>query len=162
MTSPTIKTPFLITSRNFETDNQEQLAITLTKSYSDISTAVNLRQIGVYDSSQTNTGQRWFENGTLTGRLQAFRKVLTLPSVQSGDNLIPHGIAIDENTKFTHIYGTINKTNTDFRPLNYVDGTAGTDDIGLWVDTVNVHIVTTTANWTTYNAIVVLEYILNG
>lgn len=161
MTTTTIKTPFLITSRNYEIQNPEKLQSTLTKSYEDIAAAVNLRQIGVYDESQTNTGQRWFENSNLNGRLQAFRKIFRLSSVVSGDNRIPHGLQVNSRTIFTHIYGVLNQNGTDAYPIPYLDVPGG-DNVGLWVDATDIHIVTTTANWTAFNALVVLEYILDG
>jgi len=154
------RAPFLITNRQFPQD-PEKLELILNKMYFDIAAAVNSREIGIYDKIQINTGERWFNTGDPTNRLQAFRQVYTKVGLTSGDNIIPHGINIDANTQFTDIYGTANLPSTKFIPLPFVDGTGGGDNIGLYVDATNIHIVTSTANWTAYNVIIVLNYILN-
>lgn len=153
--------PYLITSRTFPTDIEELVPV-LNKMYFEVGNAVNVRTIGIYDKFQIASGNRYFNTGDPTNRLQSFRQVYTLTGIANGDNTIAHGISVDSNTQFVRIYGTANNPNTKFVPLPYVDGSGGGDNIGLYVDTTNIHIVTSTANWTSYNAIVVLEYILNN
>ena len=158
-----VPTPFafLITSREFPTDNAQYLEDVLSKMYVDIQNAVNLREIALYDKAQVTTGQVWFSEGDQPyNRLQGFRQCYTFNSIQNGSNVIAHNIPIDKNTQFTKIIGTANNPNTKFVPLPYVDGTGGGDNIGLYVDDTNIYIVTSTANWTSFNAIVILEYIL--
>jgi hypothetical protein len=72
---------------------------------------------------------------------------------------VAHGISVTANTVFTRIYACGTNPNTKFVPIPYVNvGTPG-DGVELWVDTTNVNIKTTTANWTSYTAIVVVEYL---
>jgi hypothetical protein len=157
-----LRAPFLITTRHFPTEEVE-LENHLNKMYFEVSTAVNSREIGIYEKAQINTGQRWFNTGNPSNRLQAFRQVYTIPTLAIGDNnTIYHNINVDVNTQFTHIYGTANNPNTQFVPLPYVDGSGGGDNIGIYVTKTQIHIVTSTANWVNYNAIIVLEYILNN
>jgi len=162
MTIPTQnRTPFLITTRKFPQDFI-QLEPVLTKMYFEVSNAVNTREVSLYELSQINTGQKWFNTGNPINPLQAFRTVYTRTGIPNGNTTITHNLPIDINTQFVNIYGTANRPNTKFVPLPFVDGSGGGDNIGLFVDTTNIHIVTTTANWTAYNAIIVLEYILNN
>lgn len=154
--------PYLITSRSFPTNAVEMQPL-LTKMYFEVANAVNSRTIGIFDQFQIATGNRYLNTGDPTNRLQSFRQVYIAPSILNGTTTIATGISIDANTKFVQIYGTAQ--NTSFAiPLPYVNTTTPADSITLRVNlsTGNIEIITTTANWTSYNATVVLEYILNN
>jgi len=154
--------PYLITSRTFPTDASE-LAIVLNKMYFEVANAVNARTNGVYDKFQIASGNRYFNDGDPTNRLQSFRQIYTIASLANGTNTIATGISIDANTQFVNIYG-IAESSTISTPLTpWIVGTPN-DAPYLRVNrsTANIEIITTTANWTTYSAKVVLEYILNN
>lgn len=163
MTAPfqTLRTPFLVQTRQFPL-NEKEFPNTMAKVYYDIASAVNSREISIYETFQTNTGQRWFNTGDPTNKLQAFRTCYVLPSIANGVNSIPVSMVLDTNTQFVNIYGTANSPSTGFSiPLPYVNVTTPGDEIELRVNwnTSSIEIVTSTANWTTFSAIVVLEYI---
>jgi hypothetical protein len=162
MTFIPTRQPFLITSRKFPLEG-EKLQQDLGKMYFDVANAMNNREIAQYDRMQINTGQRWFNNGNPQNRLQAFRQVYTLDSIASGTNVIASNIPIDARTKFTYINGVAQSLTiaTALTPWNITR----TDDapyLRVNLATGNIEIITNTANWVGYSAIVVLEYILNN
>lgn len=141
----------------------ERLSTYLTKVYVETALAVNNRTIGIYDQGQYVTGNRYFNTGDPTNRLQSFRQVYTLTSIAAGANPIPSNINLDSNTEFVQIYGIAdnginsvpltpwNMTRTDDSPYLYFDRSGN-----------QIIIFTNTANWASYSAFVVLEYILNN
>lgn len=164
MTTPQFnRTPYLITSRKFP----EEIPILineLSKMYFDIAYAVNQREISIYTTTQVDTGQRWFNVGNTVNRQQAFRQVYTVASILNGTTTIPANISTDSNTRFTHIYGIANFPLNFSLPIPYVNVATPGDGIQLrynW-STGNIEIITTTGNYTSYSAIIVLEYILNN
>lgn len=155
-------TPYLITSRTFPFSEGE-LPIILNKMYFEVANAVNTRTIGVYDKFQVATGNRYFNDGDPTNRLQSFRQIYTLASIANGTNVIASGISIDTNTQFVNIYGTAESTTISTPLTPWIIGTPN-DAPYLRVNraTSNIEIIATTANWVSYTAKVVLEYILNN
>lgn len=154
--------PYIVSSRIFPF-NDVELPNVLNKMYFEVANGVNARTIGIYDKFQIATGNRYFNDGDPTNRLQSFRQVYTLASIAIGTNTIASNIAIDANTRFVNIYGVAQST-TIATPLTpWIVGTPN-DAPYLRVNlaTGNIEIITTTANWTTFSAIVVLEYILNN
>lgn len=143
--------------------DEVQLPNVLNKMYFEVANAINSRTNGVYDKFQIATGNRYFNDGDPTNRLQSFRQVYTLASIANGTNTIASGISIDSNTKFVKTYGEA-QSSTISTPLT--PWKMGVLDDAPYVrvnnSTGNIEIITTTANWTTFSAIVVLEYILNN
>lgn len=156
------RSPFLITSRKFPSD-AVQLEPTLNKMYIEIAAATNARTIGLYNLSQVTTGDVYFNDGDPLARHQGFRKVYRLDSIASGTNTIPLGFTLTDDSEFVHIYGTANRIDVRSVPIPFVNVATPTDGIQIQVNwtTSNIELITTTGNWTTYSAIIVLEYILN-
>jgi hypothetical protein len=155
--------PYIVSSRTFPAD-EVQLPNVLNKMYFEVANAVNSRTNGVYDKFQIATGNRYFNDGDPTNRLQSFRQVYTLAALPNSTTAtIPTGIAIDANTKFVNTYGEVQSATLAVAFTPWVVGTP--DDapyLRVNLATGNIEIITTTANWTTFSAIVVLEYILNN
>lgn len=163
MNPPTIQTPFLPTSRVFP-DNYVELEPHLTKMYIDVAQAVNSRVIGIYDKFQVVTGERWFNDLDPQKKRQTYRQVYSVPSILNGTTSIPLNFTVDANTNFTHIYGAANSVSAGFSvPIEHINVAAPADSISIRINrtTSTIEIITTTANWTTYSAIIVVEYLLN-
>lgn len=156
------RSPYLITSRKFPTD-QVQLEPTLNKMYIEVAAAVNARTVGLYNMSQITTGDLYFNDGDPQDPHPGFRRVYQLASIAMGTNTIPLGFTPSSTTRFVDMYGTANRPTVRSVPIPFVNVGAPADGIELRVNwaTSNIEIVTTTGNWTTYSAIIVLEYILN-
>lgn len=96
---------YLRTSREFPTDEVEQLSIELSKAYIDIANSINSRTIGIFSINKASvTGESWY---LTSQRQQSFRQVYTFTSTAS----IPHGLNLSQIDRFTSTYG------------NYTDGT---------------------------------------
>jgi hypothetical protein len=149
--------PYLPTSRNFPVSDPIQLEPELTKSYIDVARAVNLRTIGIFETVQIVTGERWFSKNPLdvNRKRQTYRKVF--PFV-AADLPIAHGlVGIDESTR---IYGTCVTDFPDFRPLPYTSNTAnGSIELNVDDTFINVNVGASSPN--IIKGIVVLEYLLN-
>lgn len=155
--------PYLITSRQFPQDSEE-LERVLNKMYFEVSNAINARTNGIYDKFQIATGNRYFNTGDPTNRLQSFRQVYTIDALpNTGTATIPSNIAIDNNTRFVQIYGVVQDgaiavaftpwilATPDDAPYLRVNETSG-----------NIEIITTSGNWVGFSGIITLEYILNN
>lgn len=154
---------FLITTRFFPLE-PEQLQFVLTKMYFDISQAVNFREVALYENTVINTGQRWNNTGSPTNRQTALRQVYNLAALPSSTTAtIPTGIDFTDSphTEFVNIKGVIQSSGYAQAITPYVNSTP--NDVPYWrvnISTGNIEVTTTTANWTSYSAVIVLEYIL--
>ncbi len=132
---------------------------------------VNIKQNGIFDTSEQPAGESWFStitsvtNPNLTGQSKilrfTFRTVVNFGALpNAATKSVAHNIAITNSTIFTHIYATATNPGTKFVPIPYVNDGTPTDGIELFVDATNVNIKTTTANWIAFTTCyVVLEYI---
>lgn len=165
MTVPVIKTPFLITSKQFSIDSEE-LQHQLIKSYTEIALAVNTRTIGIYDKFETITGNQYYNDDNPQKRRQSYRRIYSITGTAT-DPLptpvitIPHEISILDTFELFQIYGKAqNNTRTFFVPIPYINLANADGNIGLDMDDVNINIRTTTANWAFYSISIVVEYFL--
>lgn len=156
--------PYLQTSVFFP-DDFDEFRTKFLALYRDISSNVNVRQIGVFDLQEFLTGERWFTSGDPQKKRQTFRKTFEIGALAPGtNNVIPHGIT--GITSFTHIYGTV-VTTTNIGsgfislPLPYVNVTTVTAQIDLKADEANIYIDLGVASFTVSSGIVVLEYLKN-
>lgn len=145
----------------------KELLVRMYQNISNISTVLNLKDTGYYDTSEFVTGQKFFPKPGLTSLSsttpdfrQTYRKVVNFGALpNAGTTNVAHGITIDSNTIFTRIYGTTtDATGLSYLPLPYSSPTAA-NNIELSIDSTNVKIVTgsdRTAYTITY---VVLEYL---
>jgi hypothetical protein len=163
----TVNVPYLVTTRSFQGD-QTQLSEILTKSYSEIAQAMNRRTIGVYNKIQVVTGNQYFSifNNDIHAPIQfrqSYRQVYTLDALpNTGTATIPTNISFAVPVTFVNIYGTAQSTGFAVPLTPYA--MTPTDDapyLRINLGTGNIEIITTSANWITYSAIIVLEYLLN-
>jgi hypothetical protein len=162
----TIQAPYLVTSRTYPEDDS-QLRAVLTKSYIEIAQCVNKRTIGIYNKFQIVTGNQYFSDANFNIQdpiqfRQSYRQVYELAALpNTGTATIPTNITNIASATWVNIYGTVQSTTfaTALTPWNM---TMGEDAPYLRINltTGNIEIITTTANWVTYSAIVVLEYLL--
>jgi hypothetical protein len=153
------QTPFLRTSRSFGED-PAQIAVELTRTYTDIASKVNNRIIAVFPTNQPAvTGESWFLTNQ---RQQTIREVYSFGAINAGAELdIPTNIT--NFTQFTRIYGTVVTAVPDYRPLPYVDSVTLTNGIALLVGTVagiqQIRIIVGTTSPNITNGLVVLEWL---
>jgi len=153
--------PYLPTSRNFPVSDLIQLEPELTKSYIDIARAVNLRTIGIFETVQIITGERWFSIDPLdvNNKRQTYRKVFPFGTIAAGTTLlIAHGLTgINE---FTKISGTCVTDMPDYRPIPYATNTVNSA-IELNVDNTDIIITVGALSPNIIKGIIILEYLLN-
>ena len=134
----------------------------------DIATATNTKDSGIYDATETITGQSFLPtfdtvtNANATYRT-VFRKVIdfgSLPnnSTKSVAHNIPIGTAINTTFSVTKLYGAATDPLTSWIPIPYASPTLA-NNIELNLDATNVNIITG-SNRTGYTrSFVIVEYI---
>lgn len=154
------QSPYLRTSRQFPTDIGN-LVVELNTMYNEVSTAINLRDIGLYPTTRSAiTGDSWYVNSS--SRQQSIRQVYTLAGpISDAITNIPHNIPANIYTNFVRIWGTFQDDNDVWNVLPYVDVVAVTNQIMLQVDATNIIITRGAGAPTMSNIIIVLEYLAN-
>jgi len=160
---------FLPTSYIFPIDS-EQLRISLTQIYTNLTYAINSKDTGYYVLDEFACGQVYFPSSTsLSGKTSTFREVFrkiidfgTLPN--NTTKSVAHGIATNQNFVFTRIYATATysgvSTINSAIPIPYINVASPSDSVQINVDATNINITTTTANYVNYTrCYVVLEYV---
>lgn len=108
---------------------------------------VNVKEIGIYDLSETLTAQQWFSTQTQTGgniRKERFtyRKVFDMVALNSG-NIGAVTVAFAHNIPQlvipTRIFGTATAIGPFYIPLPYTSNTG--NDIEIWFDQTNVNLI---------------------
>lgn len=137
-----------------------QLLIRLKEILTDISLRLNQRQIGIYQISETLSGQQWPSVNPTTS-LQPFRKIfIGITITGSGTTSIAHNI--DTTTigfVWTRIEGTAQSAGATLGiPLPQ----SAPDDVEITVDPTNINIIAATGTYNGYTATVTLEYIKNS
>lgn len=119
MSTPTTYKPtsslssYLQTSQEYPEDTKK-LSFVLSEMHNKISNAVNIRQIGIYDPQETETGQQWFSTNPQKKR-STYRTVISTTTFNAPVN---HNIPNVVN--FTLIGGTATD-GTNFYPISYND-----------------------------------------
>lgn len=155
--------PYLQTSVFFP-EEFDEFRVKFLQLYRDISSNVNVRQIGVFDLQEFLTGQRWFTAGDPQTKRQTFRKVITFGALAAGStNTIAHGIS--GVVTFTVITGTAITTTAGIGgnyqvPLPYVSAAANAN-IDLKADPTNIYLVLGAAGFSLSSGFVILEYLKN-
>lgn len=156
---PNTLSPFLPNYQTFSQD-ASQFLIQLTKIYTDIAKYLNIREIGIYELTETLTGQQWPTAGNPQQYRQSFRKVFFIGSIAPGVlSLTPHGLT--NVTSYTRIYGTAVTNDPDSRSLPYPSAVALTNQIEMRIDATNIIILNGTTSPTLLSSTVVLEYLKN-
>lgn len=173
--SPSIQVPFLRTSRVFPQDPAE-LEKALSKMYIEIANTVNSKTGGTYNRAQVITGNSYFASATQNISVnqpiqyrQSYRQLYTMTGLpNAGTKSIPLNITNVNNIKdvtFVNIYGTAQDTVTNNLAVPLTPWIFATPNDAPYLRvnyaTSNIDIITTTANWVSFNAIIILEYLLN-
>lgn len=164
-----ISAPYLPTSVKYPTDPSE-LQNTLSKSYIEISQAVNRRSIGIFNTFQMVTGNQYFSNTNNSVQKpiqyrQSYRKVFPFSAIAAGATLaIDH--AITGITECVNIYGScitdaIVNPNGKYLPLPYASVTNVNLQIQLDVNDTQINITNGAAADNILSGSIVLEYLLN-
>jgi len=144
----------------------EEANLVLTDYFKRIVDALNDKEIGSYNTVQSETGQNWFTSSDSTKTRAVYRTVVDFGSLpNAATKSVAHNISTQATTIFTHIYATATdpaaSTTNSAIPIPYVDPATLANGIRIDVDATNVNI-TTAANYTAYTeCYVVLEYIQN-
>lgn len=122
---------FLRTSRDFPTENPEQLSVECNKAYVDTANALNARTIGIFPVNRPAiTGESFFFT---TQKQQTLRQVYDVTSTAS----IPHGINLSQISRFTRTYGNFTDSTKWY---GFISGspTAITGQIVFSIDSTNI------------------------
>ncbi len=125
---------FLPTTTVLPTD-QNELLIRLTKNYTDTANSINIREVGIYETTEILTGQQWSNLGQPTNRRQTFRKIFDVVAL-NGANVpggatvtFPHNIS---GLKFaTNIYASCTSVTSLFFTVVYPNATMDTTNINF-------------------------------
>lgn len=154
------KTAFLPTTEVFPKDESQRL-IKQTSNYTDIAQAVNVREIALYQDTQSViTGQQFSDPGNAQKKKYTFRTMYYFGAIAAGATLnTPHGIT--NLVQCTHIYGTCITDVVDYRPIPYSSTVALNQQISIRVVGANIEIINGAASPNITSGIIVLEYLLN-
>jgi len=146
----------------------KELLVRMYQNLNNMAMNVNIKDSGLYDTSEFITGQQFFPgadvDSTKTSKpinRSIYRKVINFGALlDTTFKNIPHGITCNTSTLFTRIYGVANKPTAAFSylPLPYSTGVAG-DEIELSVDATNVTITTGSDRTAYTECYVVLEFL---
>ena len=146
-------------SKDFDTFLQQ-----ITKINADISRAVNIREIALFDLAEIPIGQQWFNTANVQVKRDAFRKVFSIGTIAPGATFtMAHGISGFSTLTFTHIYGTAITAAASFNqiPLPYVNISNISACVQIDADTTNFRIVNGATASTINSAAIVIEYLKN-
>lgn len=155
---------------DINSDQFKEFLVNMRQTLNQITLAVNLKDTGYYDQREFVCGQVYFPDPILTSASvqtptwrQVFRRTYLWPTPlpNTGAQVLAHGLDLTPNTfTFTRIYGCASqKVPHVYIPIPYVSAALAPNIIELFVDNVNINIVTNfdaSAFDVTY---VVLEYI---
>jgi len=159
VSDPSASSPFLNTSEVFPED-KEQLLVKHTSVYSDISNAMNIREISLYNTQQLITGQQFPDVTNTSSSKVTYRKIFFLPAIASGANYtVAHGIV--GVVAFTRMYGTCVTDVVDYRPIPFSDEAVVTNQISLKATAANLVVTNGATAPNITSGIVVFEYLLN-
>lgn len=149
-------------------DDNEQKDIKIRQYLNDIALATNSKDSGLYDGTETITGQKFlptFSTDTATNATYrtVFRKVIDTGALpNTGTKLVPHGIDTQASYSLVRMYGAATdpgaSTWTSVIPLPFASTTPA-NTVGLYADATNIIIIAgiNRSNYT--RSFVVLEWI---
>ena len=152
---------------DINSDEFKELLVRLYQNINAISLSLNIKDTGMYNTSEFVNGQIYFPNPALNSSTattpdfrQVYRVVIDfglLPNAVAKS--VPHGIVVTTMTTFTRVYATASDTTgLTFIPIPYASLTLA-NVVEISVDATNVTI-TTGIDRTNYNVCyVVLEYL---
>jgi hypothetical protein len=156
-------------SGSLKEDDMRLLLVRLYQNINNIALVLNLKDTGMYNTSQFVNSQLFFPNPALNSSTpqtpefrQVYRTVINFGALpNAGTKSVPHNITCTTSTSFTRIYATASKPVAPFEyiPIPYASATAVADNVEIYVDGTNVNIVTA-ANYSAYTiTYVILEYL---
>lgn len=153
---------YLIINQRFSED-YEVFLTQITKINSDISRAVNLRDIAIYDKVESINGQQWFNPANAQLKRSGFRQAYSLPATAAGaTSTIPHNITgVGTSTTFTYIGGTCVTDAPDNRPIPFASATLVTDQIQILVNGANIVVKNGATAPNITSGYIVLDYLKN-
>lgn len=145
----------------------KELLVRLYQNVGNIALALNIKDTGMYVTSEFVNGQLLFSNPALNSSTtttatlrQMYRLALNFGALpNTGTKSVPHGLQINGAYTFTRIYACSSSTSGQvYIPIPYASTTT-TDVIEINVDATNVNI-TTSSNKSGFNiTYVILEYV---
>jgi len=123
---------FLPTFRNHQVEDDAQFRLFLSSVYTSVANAVNIRQNGLYQSAEFQSGQTWVDGSPV------FRRVFTLGAVAAGGTSGAIATGITTIRYCTNVYGSVITATPDFRPIPHASVTANA----------NIEVIVTTTTYT--------------
>lgn len=147
----------------------KELLVRLYQNINNIALVLNIKDSGIYNTSQFVNSQIFFPNPALNSSTsqtpefrQVYRTVINFGALpNTATKSVPHNITCTTSTSFTRIYACASKPTVAFGylPIPYASATAVANNIELNVDATNVNI-TTAADYSAYTiTYVILEYL---
>lgn len=147
--------------------------VRLYQSVNNIALVTNIKVSGYYIETEFVNGSLWFANKSLNVTTpntktpdyrQEFTKVVDFGALPSGAPAFinqPHGILMNANVTWTHIYATATNTITlNGIPIPYSSASAIANNLEIKADATNVRITTGGTDYSSYNVCrVVLKYL---
>jgi hypothetical protein len=148
----------------------KELIIRLYQNVQLISTILNLKDSGYYDTSEFVNGQLFFADPTLTSSSplnprfrQVFRMVVNfgaLPAANTAKS-VAHNITTTSTLSVTRLYGAATKPTAQlYVPIPYASATSLDGQLELSMTNTNVIIKSGNTDWSTYTiTYVIIEYL---
>lgn len=168
-TQGTLKGLYVPTTNIWDVPNlsDRELLVRLYQNVNLISTVLNLKESGYYDTQEFITGQSYFPNPALnssSGTVATYRPVYRL-TVNTGalpnatTKQIPHGLTINSGFTWVNIYGSATDPATPLGiPLPYSSVTDSAHNVEVYVDGTYINIITGTNRSNFTRSQIVLEY----
>jgi|TARA_R100000501_G_C2565811_1_gene74632 hypothetical protein len=149
-------------------EDESEKDLKLRQYLNNIATATNTKDSGIYDGTETITGQRFLPTfSSDTGSNATYRSVFRIvvdtgALANTGTTSIAHGITTQASYSLVKMYGAATdpgaSTWTAVLPLPYAHPTAA-NNIALDADATNINITTGSNRSAFTRSFVVLEYI---
>lgn len=159
--------PFIPTYRDFPVQDEHNLQKQLVNAYTQSSTAINQRTIGLFDLSQVSgnttvnpqvpNGERWFPTAAQSNTPQRLRDGFrVVVQVSDAVLIVTHGITLINQV--TRLYGAF-FDGTLWQDLPYVDVVSAANQIKLSVSSTQIIVTKGAGAPSIAQGIVVLEFL---
>jgi len=141
----------------------KELLVRLYQDMNKVAMAVNNKTSGTFPLIEVVNGEKFFPSSIDSStkeiaQRQVFRKVINFGALpNAGAKTVAHGISLDDNVTFTHIYGVANNVPArSYLPLPYAEGL---NPVGLTINGPHIQINTNVNRTAWAITYVVLEFI---
>ncbi len=144
-------------------DKWEDSRAFIVEQFKRVSNAVNSREIGFFLDEEVLSGKAFIPGSNLSGTSQQFRQVLRKvidfgPLPNTAAKPVPHGITFDSNFTLVQMYAAAtDPVNLIALPIPYAPAGA-VDGVTVYMDAINVVIVTASNRSAYTRCFVVIEY----